>query len=137
MTKKRRTLLFVLVPLVLATALVCLFLSSLHTDCPISRDGILALQPGMNEKEVNDLLGVPPGDYTSSQVIAFKPLAMIGARRGSFTPAKSARWADNKTGIQVDYDSEGRLVSAHAWSQTRSPFFDWLGAMWRSYWKKL
>jgi hypothetical protein len=129
MRKSRRLLVLLVLPAI-AVATPCCFFWPHDAECPIRREGYRALRPGLSEKEVNDFLGVPPGNYTSGPVAAVNPpLGIIGASPGPYRAGKSETWFDDKTGVHVDYDDQGKLVRAFAWSHSRSPLRDGLRAL--------
>jgi hypothetical protein len=134
--KKLRWLALLLLFLAVPIGSLALWLFFLpDAECPISQEGYRALRPGMSEKEVNDLLRVPPGSYTSGPVSAVNPsLGIIGPSPGKLKAARSASWFDDKTGVHVDYDVDGKLLGAFAWSHSRHPTRDWIRRSLRSIW---
>jgi hypothetical protein len=85
----------------------------------------------MTEAEVNDLLGVPPGDYTSGPVQPTNPsLGVIGENPGVFE--RSTTWLDDRTGVRVGYDDDGKLVCAFGWSHRPRSIFGGFGRLLRS-----
>src|SRR5581483_5370591 len=100
---RRRRLFPIAVTVIGAAAAACFLLWP--STCPISREGLRALRPGMAEAEVNELLGVPPGDYTSGPVSAVNPpLGGVGTPPGMGFVSKRATWSDDRTKIEAEYD---------------------------------
>jgi hypothetical protein len=90
-------------------------------NCPISRTGYNRLAPGMTEAEVIKLLQVSPGDYTTGPVDPVNPpMGHIGEPPEGFTPARSASWRDDCTGVEVEFDRDGKMVHASGWTQQRA-----------------
>jgi hypothetical protein len=123
MKKIKRRWLWLLAGLAVAMSLFVgsVFFSG-SADCPISRTVFQQLRLGMTEVEVNDLLGIPPGDYTSGpawSVLDPQPSILVG--KVPFIVAKTEFWSDDQTGISVSYDNSGKLVGAATWPISRRP----------------
>ena len=79
------------------------------------------LTVGMTEAEVIKLLQVSPGDYTTGPVDPVNPpMGHIGEPPEGFTPARSASWRDDCTGVEVEFDRDGKMVHASGWTQQRA-----------------
>src|SRR4051794_24937443 len=76
---------------------------------PIGRGAYDRLTNGMTEAEVEAVIGLPAGDYSSEPVIDTDgELFYIEYVKG-FQPAVTKRWVSDYVLLAVDFDSDGQL----------------------------
>ncbi len=134
MTTRKQVLTLLLAGGVATIAVIAsMYFSYTPENSPISRKGYKQLREGMMEHEVNQLLGVLPGNYATGEVAAINPpLGMVGKEPSSDAVFRREHWSDDRTGVRVVYNSDGRLVSAFAWSQCRRGILPLIGRALRS-----
>jgi hypothetical protein len=116
-------------PFCLGLLVVALVAMCLYPFTPANRVinvlGAQRLREGMSEGEVNDLVGVPPGDYTSGPGrFRNPPLLYVGGPAGPTAAAKTAVWNDDRAQIVAEYDANGKLVRAFGCSRSRDSLID-------------
>jgi hypothetical protein len=88
--------------------------------CPITRENFEKIQVGMTEKEVEDILQLPPGDYSTGQVVFDLPPELF--QGDSEVDARllllillgkepTIGWMGDRAIITVFLDATGRVVS--------------------------
>jgi hypothetical protein len=106
-------------------AIAVLFLWVLWPKDRLNEKGFDLIQKGMTQKEVEAILGVPPGDYSNGAVamtpevgsgLMFGPGIMVSIHEylRDTTPREDGCcanfWIGNEQAIQVTFDSDGKTV---------------------------
>jgi hypothetical protein len=124
---KRSRLLPLCLPVLLAPAVVAW---ALWPGPGITRVNFGKIRAGMTERDVEDLLGCPAGDYREGEVLGWRPAAG-GWQAEEITYRRS--WFGNDLFIHVQFDESDRVVGAFAvetWSPNPPPvqrLRHWLG----------
>jgi hypothetical protein len=102
MTKRRRWLLLsvAFLAMVGVVGYLALWLSSPRPR--INGESIKLIKVGMTQEEVEAILGVPPGNYSSGPICFFPP--------GGLTP-RTELWIGEESAVHVSFDASRKVVS--------------------------
>ena len=110
-----RRFLAVVVFVGVGVALVCWLRPARHTGP--TYEAFLRVKDGMTQAEVEQVLGMPPGDYST------RPTNFLCASTTSSPMPKEMRyhrsWAGNDLLVDVYFDQNGRVVRAESWGNLR------------------
>ncbi|MCI0742907.1 MAG: outer membrane protein assembly factor BamE [Gemmataceae bacterium] len=101
--KKRRCLWIVVVLVLLLGAGYGVLWLTAGPRHRINKESFERIQEGMTEEEVESIIGVPAGDYTTGPVVV--RLMLI-----SFMSPQCKSWKSNVGQIVVDFDSRGLIT---------------------------
>ena len=98
---------FMIAGAVLSTILLAgIAFQFLRPGSAINRQNFERIQVGMALSEVEDIVGLPAGDYSTGNVFLVEP-----ARRFSLQPRRE--WWGDEGILQVRLDAEGRVTEKH------------------------
>jgi hypothetical protein len=72
---------------------------------------------GMRQNEVEKLLGLKAGDYTSGEYYGSNPPLLLIRKDDRLIPNSSdIKWIDDATSLYIVFDDAGELIHAAAWT---------------------
>jgi hypothetical protein len=112
---RRHLRLFAACSIVLAVGVVAIFLGEPRVR--IDQTAFVAIRAGMNEAQIERILGGPPGDYRTGEV----DYLLAHTQPGETSGTRLCRWVGDKGIINVLVGRDGRMVSATFYTGTRQP----------------
>jgi hypothetical protein len=133
--KRRRLLLIVGVVVALGVLALLLWPRRVVPENRISQDGFERLEKGMTRQAVEEVLGVPPGDYVTEPVHFVRPVGQVliaDLRRPPDGPETEVIWQGNGGRIVVWFDEREtvarKIYLPAAWDPPlRDRLRHWLG----------
>jgi hypothetical protein len=88
----------------------------------IDHETFQAIKSGMHEREIQRLIGAPPGDYRTADVDYMLARVEPGDTRADGGETRLCRWVGDQGIINVIVGPTGQLVSATFYTGRRQPF---------------
>jgi hypothetical protein len=110
---KWRTCLFCCLALGAFIAALVVF-NSVRSRCPVDLrpETLEMLKNGMTESEISDILGCPPGDYTTQPGIIHKTSGSVHTFRGTqlFEHSERKEWLTDKYAVFAYFAPDGKAI---------------------------
>ena len=105
MRKRELLVLFVSIMLLLASA-VCWLIPPPSPTSRINRKNFDMIRAGMNEEEVDAILGGPEGDYSTGEVEPVDGFILLDTTFGVLP----SRWQGDEANVCVSFDEKGKVL---------------------------
>ncbi len=116
MENRKRAIIVVMILLFLIAGVAVPLLLQSHvsnviqkTVVPINQNTARLVKLGMTRREVEDILGRPPGDYAS------RPVQVMEVATTIAHGCRTVRWIGNEFAIAVEFDDNGNVVETNCW----------------------
>jgi hypothetical protein len=105
-----RTRLGFLVCLLVGVIVCFLFALWSRSQGGVSVSSYYRITLGMSSEDVNSVVGVPPGNYSSRKDIEIVDFWGGSKREGKWVDGETSVWYSDEGRLQVVFDNEGRVV---------------------------